>query len=129
MIDEIVSFCKNFKQYEEYPNDLIKDHLKPSIQLNQFKVFYDGQIYGFINWAFLNDIQKNKFINHAIIDQSNWKCGDNLCIANFVSSKNIREMVNWCKSYFGGELKYDNAIWIKAFRNNKVMRISNKWQR
>jgi len=129
LIEEIIAFCHKFKQYQEYPKELLSEHIKPSIELNQFKIFYDTEIYGFINWAFLNDIQKNKFINHAMIDQTNWKCGNNLCFANFVSSKNVRYMVNWCKDYFGGELKYDNAIWIKAFRNNRIMKVSNKWQR
>tara|TARA_R100001460_G_scaffold26146_1_gene52768 strand:- start:1575 stop:1976 length:402 start_codon:yes stop_codon:yes gene_type:complete len=129
LIEEIIAFYKRFKIYEEYSNDIIYEHIKPSIKLNQFKIFYDSDIYGFINWAYLNDVQKNKFIYHAIIDQGNWNCGNNLCFANFVSSKNIRDMINWCKEYFGNELKYDNAVWIKAFRNNKIMRVRNKWQK
>ena len=126
---EIINFLKKFKEYQEYSEENLKAHIQPSYELNQYKIFYDTEIYGFINWAFLNDIQKSKFINHAMIDQTNWKCGNNLCFANFVSSKNVRYMVNWCKDYFGGELKYDNAIWIKAFRNNRLMKVSNKWHK
>ena len=126
---EIINFLKKFKEYQEYSEENLKAHIQPSYELNQYKVFKDDEITGFVNWAFLNEIQKTKFINHAIIDQTNWKCGDNLCLANFVSSKNILDMVNWCKRYFFKELKYDNAIWIKAFRNNRVMKVSNKWHK
>lgn len=126
---EIINFLKKFKEYQEYSEENLKAHIQPSYELNQYKIFKDDEITGFVNWAFLNEIQKTKFINHAIIDQTNWNCGDNLCLANFVSSKNILDMVNWCKGYFFKQLKYDNAIWIKAFRNNRVMKVSNKWHK
>lgn len=126
---EIINFLKKFKEYQEYSEENLKAHIQPSYELNQYKIFKDDEITGFVNWAFLNEIQKTKFINHAIIDQTNWNCGNNLCLANFVSSKNILDMVNWCKRYFFKELKYDNAIWIKAFRNNRVMKVSNKWHK
>jgi len=126
---ELISFFKKFEQYKNYTDQNIQDHLKASLQLNQYKIFKDTEIIGFVNWAFLNDICKEKFVHHAIIDETNWNCGNNLCFANFVCSKNIRDMINWCKEYFGKELKYDNAVWIKAFKNNRIMRVKNKWQR
>ena len=126
---EIINFLKKFKEYKEYSEENLKAHIQPSFDLNQYKIFKDNEIIGFVNWAFLNETQKKKFIYHAIIDQTNWNCGDNLCLANFVCSKNILDMVNWCKQYFFKELKYDNAIWVKAFRNNRVMKVSNKWQK
>lgn len=126
---EIINFLKKFKEYQEYSEENLKAHIQPSYELNQYKIFKDDEITGFVNWAFLNEIQKTKFINHAIIDQTNWNCGDNLCLANFVSSKNILDMVNWCKRYFFKQLKYDNAIWVKAFRNNRIMKVSNKWHK
>ena len=129
LINDIIDFFQEFKQYENISKKEIQFQLKPSIQLNQFKLFQDQKIYGFVNWAFLNEIQKTKFLNHAIIDDTNWKCGHNLCFANFVCSKNIRDMINWCKDYFGGELKYDNALWVKAFKNNRIMRYNNKWEK
>tara|TARA_Y100001973_G_scaffold84181_1_gene125065 strand:+ start:695 stop:1084 length:390 start_codon:yes stop_codon:yes gene_type:complete len=129
LIEELILFLRKFKQYQEYPTNILKEHLKPSLELNQFKIFFDEEIYGFINWAYLNETQKQKFLYHAIIDVSNWNCGNNLCFANFASSKNIKEMINWCKEYFGKHLKYDNAVWVKAYKNNRIMRVSNKWQR
>ena len=126
---EIINFLKKFKEYQEYSEENLKAHIQPSYELNQYKIFKDDEITGFVNWAFLNETQKTKFINHAIIDQTNWNCGNNLCIANFVSSKNILDMVNWCKQHFFKELKQEYVIWVKAFKNNRVMKVSNKWQK
>jgi hemolysin-activating ACP:hemolysin acyltransferase len=126
---EVIEFLKKFKEYQEHSNQDLKEHLQPSFNLNQYKIFKDKEIIGFINWAFLNDIQKTKFINHAIIDQTNWNCGNNLCVANFVCSKNINDMVNWCKD-FARNIKYDKEIvWVKAFRNNRIIRVNKQWQR
>jgi len=129
LIDEVIDFFQLFKEYKHYTKDEIHYHLKPSFSLNQYKIFKDDKIYGFVNWAFLNEVQKTKFMNHAIIDQTNWNCGNNLCVANFVCSKNIKDMVNWCKD-FARNIKYDKEIvWVKAFRNNRIIKVNKQWQR
>lgn len=126
---EIINFLKKFKEYQEYSEENLKAHIQPSYELNQYKIFKDDKITGFLNWAFLNEAQKTKFINHAIIDQTNWNCGDNLCVANFVCSKNIKDMVNWCKD-FAKNIKYDKEIvWVKAFRNNRIIRVNKQWHK
>jgi len=126
---EVIEFLKKFKEYYQYSNQDLKHHLHPSFTLNQYKIFKDKEITGFVNWAFLNDITKNKFLHHGVIDYGNWNCGDNLCVANFVCSKNIKDMVNWCKD-FARNIKYDKEIvWVKAFRNNRIIRVNKQWQR
>lgn len=131
LIEELLPFFKKFIPYQKYTDDEIIDHIRPSYNLNQYKLFSDQEeIIGFVNWAWLNEECKIKFINHAIIDPSNWKSGENLCFANFVCSKNIYNMINWCKEHFARKLNYDKeVIWVKAYRNNRVMRVTNKWQR
>jgi hypothetical protein len=38
-------------------------------------------------------------------------------------------MVNWCKD-FARNIKYDKEIvWVKAFRNNRIIRVNKQWQR
>ena len=102
-------------------------HIIPSIQLNQFKIFEDEDgVYGFVNWAYLNDSTKTKLINHGIIDFSNWNSGNNLCFADLLCRKNIRDMINWCKEHFGKQLGYDKeVVWVKTFKRNRTIRVNN----
>lgn len=127
MIEDVVDFYLTFDRYKDTSKDVLRFHLEPSISLNQYKIFKDQEIVGFMNWAYLNDITKFKFVNHGIIDYSNWKCGDNLCFADILCRKNIRSMINWAKNYFGKELGYDKeVVWLRMDNNiRKTMRINN----
>ena len=127
MIEDVVDFYLTFDRYKDTSKDVLRFHLEPSISLNQYKIFKDQEIVGFMNWAYLNDITKFKFLNHGIIDYSNWKCGDNLCFADILCRKNIRSMINWAKNYFGKELGYDKeVVWLRMDNNiRKTMRINN----
>lgn len=131
MIEELIDFYRSFDRYKYSSRELIYFHLEPSISLNQYKVFRDKEITGFINWAYLNDVTKFKFLNHGIIDYGNWKCGDNLCFADLVCRKNIRDMIKWAKDYFGKQLGYDKeVVWLRMEETiNKTMRINNNVKR
>lgn len=127
MVDDIIDFYLSFERYEKSSRRLLAFHLEPSLSLKQYKVFGNNKITGFLNWAYLNDITKMKFLNHGIIDYSNWKCGDNLCFADILCKQNIKDMINWAKDYFGKQLQYDKeVVWLRMDNKiNKTMRINN----
>ena len=87
MIEEVINFYKTFDEYKDNPDQEIYQHLLPSFQLNQYKIFRKKNIFGFVNWAYLNDSTKTKLINHGIIDFSNWNSGSNLCFADYFVEK------------------------------------------
>ncbi len=129
MIDEVVKFFQTFDRFKDNSSELLTFNLEPSISLNQYKIFGDQEITGFLNWAYLNNITKDKFINHGIVDYGNWKCGDNLCFIHLVCRKNLRDMIKWAKKHFGTDMQYDKeVVWIRINKDiEKVMRINNKW--
>lgn len=131
MIEDVIDFYLTFDRYKDTSRRVLYHHLEPSISLNQYKVFKDKEIIGFMNWGLLNDVMKFKFLHHGIIDYSNWKCGDNLCFADFLCRKNIRDMINWAKNHFWNELGYDKeVVWLRMEETiNKTMRISNNVKR
>jgi len=125
LIDDIIKFYQSFDEYKQASPQLLHYHLEPSISLNQYKIFGDEEITGFINWAYLNDVMKMKVMHHGIIDYGNWKCGTNLVFGDLLCRKNLRDMIKWAKKYFGSELGYDKeVIWIKTFKNNRIVRVN-----
>jgi len=131
LIDEVIRFFQSFDRYKDTSTELLNFKLEPSISLNQYKIFGHQEITGFMNWAYLNDVMKLKFINHGIIDYGNWKSGDNLCFVHLLCRKDLRDMINWAKKHFGTEMQYDKeVVWIRINKDiEKVMRINNKWVR
>lgn len=131
MINEVINFFQSFDKYKNTSVEDLRYHLEPSFYYKQYKIFGDENITGFLNWAYLNKVMKNKFYNHGIIDYGNWKCGDNLCFVHLVCRKNLRDMINWAKKHFGTNMKYDKeVIWLRISQDiDKRMRINNKWQK
>ena len=58
-IDEIIFFYKSFNKYKNYNYNELYNFLYPSYQFKQFKIFKNKEIYGFVNWAFVNENAKN----------------------------------------------------------------------
>lgn len=131
MINEVVYFFQSFQKYKDIPTQVIKKQIQPSFYHQQYKIFGDQEITGFLNWAYLNDITKTKFTRHGIIDYGNWNCGDNLCFVHLLCRKNLRDMIKWAKKHFGSDMQYDKEVaWIRINEDiTKVMRITNKWVR
>lgn len=131
MIDEVINFFQSFNKYKNTSKEDLKFHLEPSFTFNQYKIFGDQEITGFLNWAYLNDLMKFKFLNHGIIDYGNWKCGDNLCFVHLVCRKDLKDMINWAKNHFGTEMQYDKeVVWLRiGDKIDKRMKVYNKWQK
>lgn len=131
MIDEVIEFFQSFERYQDKSKELLNFHLEPSFSLNQYKIFKDKEITGFLNWAYLDDVCKFKFVHHGIIDYGNWKSGDNLCFIHLVCRKNLKDMINWAKKHFGTDMQYNKeVVWLRINKDiDKVMRINNKWVR
>lgn len=57
IVKELISFYKKFERYRASNDDYLAISIIPSIKLDQYKIFKDenNEIYGFINWAYLNN--------------------------------------------------------------------------
>ena len=61
---KIIHLHRQFKKYDKYSYKYLVEEITPSINLDQYQLFYKGNdVVGFINWAFLKlPMQVNDFI-------------------------------------------------------------------
>ena len=128
-IIEIIKLYRKFSKYDSYTDREIAKSIIPSLSLSQYTVFKDKKnlkVYGFVNWAFMNNENKKLFLSTGIIDDFNWNTGNNLIFIELVATKNIKQIFDWSvkkASTFNNIEKEFN--WIRV-NNNKVKRINTK---
>ena len=130
-MDNIINFYKTFNKYKNYTNDDLYYHIEPSIKANQYKVFRDDKgIFGFVNWAFLNEENEQHYKSNAKINKDQWQSGSNLWLYDILISKNAREVMGWVYNHFKDYLKVNQCInWLRLDDNNNIYRISSKYKR
>ena len=128
-IIERVKLYRKFSKYDSYTDREIAKSIIPSLSLSQYTVFKDKKnlkVYGFVNWAFMNNENKKLFLSTGIIDDFNWNTGNNLIFIELIATKNIKKIFDWSvkkASTFNNIEKEFN--WIRV-NNNKVKRINTK---
>ena len=128
-IIEIIKLYRKFSKYDSYTDREIAKSIIPSLSLSQYTVFKDKKnlkVYGFVNWAFVNNENKKLFLSTGIIDDFNWNTGNNLIFIELIATKNIKKIFDWSvkkADTFNNIEKEFN--WIRV-NNNKVKRINTK---
>ena len=83
----IIELYQRFSKYKNNTYQELYQHITPSMNLNQYKVFEDEQgTYGFVNWAYVNEKVENNFLNTGIVE--NWNCGNIMLHIDFIAKKN-----------------------------------------
>mgnify|MGYP003121488670 CR=1 FL=1 len=128
-IIEVIKLYRNFPKYNSYNDKEIAKSIIPSLSLSQYTVFKDKKnlkVYGFVNWAFMNNENKKLFLSTGIIDDFNWNTGNNLIFIELIATKNIRKIFNWSVKKAGTFSNIEKEFnWIRV-NNNKVKRINTK---
>ena len=114
MINEIIKFYQSFNRYKDNTDEEIHQHLIQCINNNQYKLFKDEGIYGFTNWAFVNQQTEDYFLKTGIIED--WNCGDIMLHIDFIATKNIRQIMSWLKN----NSVNDNSEAQRAFKKHIV---------
>jgi len=88
MLQEIVALYKTY-YWQNEPIEDICLHVCPSILLNQYTINRDdnGQLYGFTNWAFLDEKTEQKFIDHQYLSFNDWNTGDRAWVIDTIYIK------------------------------------------
>jgi len=121
-MDEIIKFYKLFYRYGQNTNEELYYHIEQSFQNNQYKIFKDNKIYGFTNWAYVNQEAEDYFLKTGIIE--NWNCGDIMLHIDFIATKNIRQIMSWLKNNSARTLGLNKTIhWARLDNNNKIRKI------
>jgi len=128
-IIEIIKLYRKFSKYDSYTDNEIAKSIIPSLSLSQYTVFKDKKnlkVYGFVNWAFMNNENKKLFLSTGIIEDFNWNTGNNLIFIELIATKNIKQIFDWAVKKAGTFNNIEKEFnWIRV-NNNKVKRINTK---
>jgi len=128
-IIEIIKLYRKFSKYDSYTDREIAKSIIPSLSLSQYTVFKDKKnlkVYGFVNWAFMNNENKKLFLSTGIIEDFNWNTGNNLIFIELIATKNIKQIFDWAVKKAGTFNNIEKEFnWIRV-NNNKVKRINTK---
>ena len=118
LIDEIIFFYKSFDKYKNYSYQDLYKILIHSFNYNQFKIFKDNTIYGFVNWAYFNQLAHDNFITTGTI--RNWNCGNIITHIDLVAKKNIKEIYLWSRKNIAKKSISNNTTYLKITKNNTI---------
>jgi len=123
--DEIINFYKLFNRYKNNTYEELYYHIEQSINFNQYKIFKDKEIYGFVNWAMVNKKTEDYFLKTGeVLD---WHCGDLMIHIDFLANKNIRKIYKWSKNNLAKIIGLGNSTnWIRLNETNKIRNIVKK---
>jgi len=123
--DEIINFYKSFNRYKKNTYEELYYHIEQSINFNQYKIFKDKEIYGFVNWAMVNKKTEDYFLKTGeVLD---WHCGDLMIHIDFLANKNIRKIYKWSKNNLAKIIGLGNSTnWIRLNETNKIRNIVKK---
>tara|TARA_Y100000816_G_scaffold77620_1_gene52674 strand:- start:131 stop:544 length:414 start_codon:yes stop_codon:yes gene_type:complete len=129
--DEVISLYYNFDKYKKNTYPELYYHILPSINLNQYKIFKDDKgIFGFVNWAYLNEDVEKAYVTTSKIYKNEWKSGVNLWLYDIVILRKSKEVMSWVYNYFKKLLKTNESIsWLRLNKQDQVYRVAKKYKR
>ena len=130
-IIEIIKLYRKFSKYDSYTDREIAISIIPSLSLNQYKIFEDeyGDVYAFINWAFLNKKVEERFLKTGVLENVDWQSG-NICwhIETISTIPNkIKKIYKYTATRLKKDIGKDNFInWIRVDEVGKKIKRINK---
>ena len=130
-INKIINLYYLFPKYKNNTYQELFYHILPSLKLNQYKLFEDKDgVFGFVNWAYLNNDIEKEYIKNLKIYKNEWKSGVNLWLYDIVIIRKSKEVMSWVYNYFKKLLKTNESIsWLWLDMDDKVYRVSKKYKR
>ena len=130
-INKIINLYYLFPKYKNNTYQELFYHILPSLKLNQYKLFEDKDgVFGFVNWAYLNNEIEKEYIKNSKIYKNEWKSGVNLWLYDIVIIRKSKEVMSWVYNYFKKLLKTNQSIsWLRLDMDDKVYRVSKKYKR
>ena len=112
--DEIIKLHYKHDKYKKFTYPELYYHILPSINHNQYKIFKDDAgIFGFVNWAFLNEDAERRFKKQAQIYKNEWNNGSNLWLYDIIISRKTKEVMSWVYNYFKKKLSFIALAYYK----------------
>ena len=130
-INKLINLYYLFPKYQNNTYQELFYHILPSLKLNQYKLFEDKDgVFGFVNWAYLNNDIEKEYIKNSKIYKNEWKSGVNLWLYDIVIIRKSKEVMSWVYNYFKKLLKTNESIsWLRLDKDDKVYRVAKKYKR
>lgn len=131
MMNQLIIFFHSFDKYKNNTYQELYHHLMPSINLNQYKIFKDSKgIYGFVNWARLNNTDEEYYTKTGSLNKNQWNSGKKLWLYDIVILRKAKEVMRWVYNYFKSYLRTNESInWLRLDKQNNIYRIGKKYKR
>ena len=128
---DIIKLFQTFDKYKDNSYQELYYHILPSINLNQYKTFKDEKgLYGFVNWAKLNNKDEDQYSQTGFLYKSQWNTGKNIWLYDIVIIRKAKEVMRWVYNYFKGYLEVNQPInWLRLDKENNIYRVSSKYKR
>ena len=125
-MDDLLDIIGLYKDH--YPlwfRESIKDiyyHIYPSIVLGQYKIHSDEEgVYGFRNWAFLDEEAEQNYMIKREIDFDDWNSGDRVWVIDTIFKRKHNEAMTFYKTFFTHLLGTGKKVqWLRLAPNGLI---------
>jgi hemolysin-activating ACP:hemolysin acyltransferase len=124
-MDDLLDIIALYKDhYDQWSGESLKDiyaHIYPPITLNQYSIHRDEDgIYGFTNWAFLDEETEQKFLDERSLDLNDWNTGENTWVIDTIFTKEHNAM-KFNKTFFTHLLGPGKTVqWLRLAPNGLI---------
>ena len=124
-MDDLLDIMGLYKDhYPSWANETIKDiyiHIYPSLVLGQYSINRDNDgMYGFTNWAFLDENTEQKFLDEKSLDVNDWKTGDRTWVIDTIYTKE-HNVMKFNKTFFTHLLGPGKTVqWLRLAPNGLI---------
>lgn len=114
--DNIIDFYRKFERYDHLSYEELYQDISPCVRQGQYKIFEKNKkIWGFTNWAFVNQQVLDKYLETGSMQTLDWKSGLEMCWIEVVADGNMSQMMSWMKDFSVRLLGEDvNLYWIRS---------------
>jgi hemolysin-activating ACP:hemolysin acyltransferase len=97
-------------------------HIYPSLALGQCKVHRDEDgVYGYRNWAFLNEETEKNFLETREIGYNDWNSGDRLWVIDSIFKRKHNEAMLYYRTFFTHLIGIGKPVqWLRLAANGLI---------
>ena len=125
-MDELFDIIELYKfEYPLWSDNSLKEifqHIYPSIVLGQYKIHSDEEgVYGFRNWAFLDEEAEQNYMIKREIDFDDWNSGDRVWVIDTIFKRKHNEAMTFYKTFFTHLLGPGKKVqWLRLAPNGLI---------
>lgn len=124
-VNEIINFYKSFNRYKKNTYTELYNYIIQPYQHKQFKIFKDKKIYGFVNWALVNQLTQDNYFTTGKIN--NWHNGNIITHVDLLAKKNVKQIYLWSRKNLTKHSDINQTTkWLRLTNNNNIRNIVTK---